>query len=171
MKAYRLIKITNVLPGLEFESGDLEIDNYFHSKMYDDVEIGNSMAYFLFVDERFIGYFTLSNSKLYLELDSVEKSWPATLVGQLGVQKEYQNKHYGSLMLSLAKKIAHQSRNIVGTRLLILKTFKKDIVEKFYKSNGFLISNEKKTYTELYYDLNDWEIEEEDFKNKWNPDN
>jgi len=165
-----LKKITSVIPGLELNSGDDEIDKYFNSDIYNEVELGNTMGYVLFVEDSFAGFFTLSNSKMHLPLEDITKSWPATLLGMLAVQLELVEKGYGSLMINLAKKISFDTRTTVASRLLVLKTYKKDLVDTFFKKNGFFVSNEKATYTELYYDLNDWPLEEKEFLSKWNID-
>ncbi len=163
-----LNRITNVIPGLELQSGDEEMDYYFNSDIYNEVELGNTMGYLLFIEDIFVGFFTLSNSKMYLPLDGTKKSWPATLLGRLAIQLELVRNGYGSLMINLAKKISFDSRKTVASRLLILKTYKKELVDTFFKKNGFYVSDEKETFTELYYDLNDWSLEEKDFFSKWN---
>ena len=165
-----LKKITSVIPGLELHSGDEEMDNYFNSDIYNEVELGNTMGYLLFVKDIFVGFFTLSNSKMYLPLSDTTKNWPATLLGRLALQLELVKNGYGSLMINLAKKISFDTRTTVASRLLILKTYKKELVDTFFKKNGFFVSNEKATFTELYYDLNDWPLEEEEFFSKWNID-
>jgi len=165
---YTLKKVTNTLPGLEFNCGDDEINEYFHSKMHEDVECGNSMSYMLFLQDNLVGFFTLSNSKLFCLLKGEEKSWSAVLLGQLGVQLEHQRKGYGSLMISLAKKLSYDIRSSSGCRVLILKTYKKYLFEVFYKNKKFHIANKKSTYLDLFYDLNDWPLEEPEVIQKWN---
>ncbi len=165
---FTLKKVTNVLPGLEFDCGDDQINEYFHSKMYEDVEFGNSMSYLLFQQNNLVGFFTLSNSKLYCSLKGEERSWSAELMGQLGVQMAYQRKGYGSLMISLAKKLSFDIRSSSGCRVLLLKTYRKHLFEDFYKNQKFHIANKKSNYLDLFYDLNDWPREEPDVIQKWN---
>ncbi len=167
---FSLKKITNTIPGLDFDCGDDEINEYFHSKIYEDEESGNCMAYFLFLKDDFIGFFTLSNSKLHLSIDGNKKSWPAVLLGQIGVQVEHQRNGYGSLMILLAKKLSFDLRSCSGCRILIIKTYKKHLYESFYEPQGFLPSNETDSYYDLFYDLNDWVSEKEEVIQNWDLD-
>ena len=72
-------------------------------------------------------------------------SYPATLIGRLGVDKEFGGKGVGSELIEYIKHLVLPPGNITACRYLTVDAYNNDAVLKFYGANGFktLFSTDK----------------------------
>ena len=73
------------------------------------------------------------------------RSYPAVLIGRLGVNKKYKDAGIGSQVLNFIKAWFRQNDNKTGCRFLIVDAYNTEKVTSFYGKNGFsfLFDNEK----------------------------
>jgi GNAT superfamily N-acetyltransferase len=148
---------------LPFSCGDDDLDDFFlnNSENYDRQLLGKSYYYCLKANpSTIVCAFTLSNSsidarhlpnsrkKKLTENIPYEKrlsSYPATLIGRLGVSKDFGGKGIGSEMLEFIKLWLLDPNNKTACRYLTVDAYNNDAVLKFYEANGFhlLFSTEK----------------------------
>ncbi|GHS97674.1 N-acetyltransferase [Bacteroidia bacterium] len=72
-------------------------------------------------------------------------SYPAILIGRLGVSKEYGKKGIGSELLKFITALAVQSDNWSSCRYITVDAYNNEGTRKYYEANGFkyLFSTEK----------------------------
>ena len=87
--------------------------------------------------------FLPSNSKNRLQRHVVNpkrgRSYPAVLVGRLGVNVEYQggSYHIGSQLMSFIKDWFRYEDNKTGCRFIVVDAYNTERVLRYYESNGF----------------------------------
>jgi GNAT superfamily N-acetyltransferase len=146
-----------------FSCGDTDLDNFF---LYDAINykqqlLGKSYIYRLKSDLSIIVCaFTLSNSsidsrnlpnsrrKKLTENIPHEKnlsSYPATLIGRLGVDRQFAQKGIGSELMNFIKLEAVALNNKNACRYLTVDAYNNESTKKYYEANGFqaLFSTEK----------------------------
>jgi GNAT superfamily N-acetyltransferase len=146
-----------------FSCGDGDLNDFFCN----DVEnfnvqlLGKSFCYRL--DENpsiIICAFTLANSSIdgrnlpnsrkkkltaTIPHEKHLSSYPAMLIGRLGVHKDYGKKGIGSELIRFIRTIAVDGDNWSACRYLTVDAYNNESTRKYYESNGFLylFSNEK----------------------------
>ena len=132
----------------DFECGKEMLDNYFHNHASQDVKRKLS-ACFVWedVDTGFIqGFYTLSNNSI--PLDFVPDKWrktlpgsytsiPVTLLGRLAVDKRFQGKGVGQILLIDALKRSYNASGEIGSFAVVVDPLD-DEAEKFYEKFGFI---------------------------------
>jgi GNAT superfamily N-acetyltransferase len=146
-----------------FSCGDADLDDFFSNDTdnYERQLLGKSYCFRLDKHpETIVGAFTLANSsiesrhlpngrkKKLTENIPHEKhlfSYPAILIGRLGVNKAYTKKGIGSELLDYVKALAVLPENWFGCRYLTVDAYNNERTKKYYESNGFqpLFSTEK----------------------------
>ena len=137
-----------------FSCGDKDLDDFF---LYDAVKyerqlLGKSYCFRLDSDKRVVVcFFTLSNSsvearnlpnsrkKKLTENIPHEKSlssYPATLIGRLGVNEEFHGKGVGSELIEFIVKWMLDPVYKTACRYLTVDAYNTEIL-KFYEKNGF----------------------------------
>jgi len=169
-----------------FLCGDKDLDNFF---LYDAVKyerqlLGKSYCYRLKSDNAVIVcFFTLSNSSVearnlpnnrrrklteHIPHEKSLSSYPATLIGRLGVDREFGGKGIGTELVDFIKNWVLLSVNVAASRYLTVDAYNNAAILKFYEENGFRmlfssdgqekehigLSQEKELKTRLmYFDL------------------
>jgi GNAT superfamily N-acetyltransferase len=169
-----------------FSCGDLDLDDFFYSNAdnYDRQLLGKSFCYRLKDDSTtIVCAFTLSNSSVdakklpnnrrkklteYVPHEKQLNSYPATLIGRLGVNKAYSGKGIGTELMKFIKQWITEPANKSGCRYLTVDAYNNEATKKFYEANGFKyifstekqekeyigLSDEKELKTRLmYFDL------------------
>ena len=148
---------------LKFSCGDKDLDDFFFNDAakYEQQLLGKT--YFLGLpddDSVVVCAFTLSNSSIdarklpnnrkrkLTENIPHEKnlsSYPATLIGRLGVDKKFTRKGIGSELMMLIKQWMLEPANKTACRYLTVDAYNNEPALKFYEANGFkmLFSSEK----------------------------
>ncbi|MDR1780544.1 MAG: GNAT family N-acetyltransferase [Tannerella sp.] len=138
-----------------FACGDSDLDDFFanDSENYNRQLLGKSYCFRLLEDEKVIVCtFTLSNSsiesrhlpnsrkKKLIENIPHEKmlsSYPATLIGRLGVNQIYLGKGIGTELMEFIKLWLLENENRTACRFLTVDAYNKEGTLKFYEKNGF----------------------------------
>lgn len=131
-----------------FSCGKDLLDNYFWTQAKQDVKRKLS-ACFVSVDNetgKISGYYTLSSSSISNDLipESLKKklpksylSIPAVLLGRLAVDKNFQGKGIGKLLLIDSLKRCYDTSKSIGAFAVITHPLDKE-AEKFYEKYGFI---------------------------------
>lgn len=143
---------------LEFDCGDDEINKYFSERSFEDVKNKNVQVYVFLKKKEIIGFYAISTKSVRFSNDEGEEeySWPVLLIGQLGVNKPFQNQGWGPLIINKATKKGKMISMEVGCKGLIIETYKENLVKGFYKKIGFkivredMIKDHGKRYTLFY---------------------
>ena len=132
----------------EFDCGKELLNNYLKNQAGQDVKRKLS-ACFVMVDNETIsiqGFYTLSNNSIPLssfseqirkKLPNSYKSIPTTLLGRLAIDKNYQWKGIGKILLIDALKRSFELSKIIGSFAVIVDPIDED-AERFYDKYGFL---------------------------------
>lgn len=132
----------------DFSCGKVLLDNYFWKQAKQDVKRKLS-ACFVLVDKgtkEISGYYTLSGSSIPNNLipDSYKKklpksylSIPAILLGRLAVNKDFQGKGIGKILLIDSLKRCYETSESIGAFAVIADPLDRD-AERFYEKYGFI---------------------------------
>ena len=138
-----------------FSCGDKDLDDFFYHDAfkYEQQLLGKSYCFRLRNDNSVIVcVFTLSNSsidarnlpnnrkKKLTETIPHEKSlssYPATLIGRLGVDKEFGGKGIGTELMDFIKSWMLAPSNKTACRYLTVDAYNNERTLKFYEANGF----------------------------------
>ena len=159
---------------LKFSCEDKDLDDFFFydAEKYEQQLLGKSYCYRLDTDnDVVVCAFTLSNSsidarnlpnsrkKKLTENIPHEKSlssYPATLIGRLGVNKDFSGKGVGRELMGYIKHWMLLSSNLTACRYLTVDAYNNETTLKFYEANGFknIFSSEtqEKEYMGLHPD-------------------
>lgn len=131
-----------------FECGKEMLDTYIRTQASQDVKQKLS-ACFVWEDMEtglIRGYYTLANNSI--PLDTIPEKWrkklpasytsiPTTLLGRLAVDKKFQGKGTGQMLLVDALKRSCQISGSIGSFAVIVDPLDAD-AEKFYQKYGFI---------------------------------
>lgn len=138
-----------------FDCGDSDLNYFFREDAisYSRELLGKTYCYLLDRDPSVIVCaFTLSNDSIkvrylpnsrkkkvnrYIPRMKQYKSYPAVLLGRLGVNKEYINKGIGRELLSFIKAWFIEPMNKTGCRFLVVDAYNQENTLRFYLNNGF----------------------------------
>ncbi len=127
---------------LDYDCGDDEINSYFE-RSFEEVELKNSQVYVITSDDQIIGFYAISMSSVWADIDGKTFRHPISLIGQLGVNKPFQRQGYGSYILDVAIKKGKKVSKEIGCKGLIVETYKDDLVDSFFKKKGFILLAKK----------------------------
>ena len=131
-----------------FECGKDILDNYIRNQASQDVKRKLS-ACFVWEDietELIRGYYTLANNSIPLnvipekwrkKLPESYSSIPVTLLGRLAVDKRYQRKGVGQILLADALQRSYDISESIGSFAVVVDPLGND-AEKFYEKFGFI---------------------------------
>lgn len=132
-----------------------DIDDFFRTKTDDYAKelIGKSYCFRLDNDPSVIVCaFTVANDSIkinYLPNSRKKKlkkhiphekhfnSYPAVLIGRLGVNKDYKRQGIGEELMTFIKSWFIDCNNKTGCRYLVVDSYNEDAPLKYYKKNGF----------------------------------
>ena len=157
-----ILRLTPELATLPFSCGDSEgdkdLDDFFHNQAlpFSQEKLGQT---YCVIDNNgeeaeLVAFFTLSNDSIkttFIPKKSVNKierkipgrkhlhTYPAVLIGRLGVNKKYQGPKYfiGQQILNYIKVWFTEEDNKTGCRFLVVDAYNKENVLNFYERNKF----------------------------------
>lgn len=141
-----------------FCCGNDIIDNFLTNLAIPNNERKLSKAFVLcrVEDKKVIAFFSLSASRLntgdarIFGMDKV----PVVLLGQLGVDKNYQGRNLGKNLIRIALEKAYRVNNMIGCRLLLVETTSNNVNYYLHKVHmGFEHFGIRRNYNLLYIDL------------------
>jgi GNAT superfamily N-acetyltransferase len=139
-----------------FSCGDSDLDDFFANNTgnYERQMLGKSYCCCLIENPSVIVCaFTVSNAgmdvrhlpgsrrKKLIEVFPREKhlsSYPAVLIGRMGVNKEFSGKGIGSELLEIICAWAIDPDNKFACRFLTVDAYNNEATRKFYEANGFI---------------------------------
>lgn len=65
------------------------------------------------------------------------RSYPAVLIGRLGVSKKFRSKGVGKELMNFIKVWFADSENKTGCRFIVVDSYNEDTPLKYYERNGF----------------------------------
>ena len=148
---------------LKFSCGDIDLDDFFRNdaEKYERQLLGKSYCFRLKSDRSIVVCaFTLSNSSIdarklpnnrkrklteNIPHEKSLSSYPATLIGRLGVDKDFSGKGIGTELMDFIKKWMLDPVNKTTCRYLTVDAYNNEATLKFYEANGFktLFSSDK----------------------------
>ena len=132
----------------EFTCGREMLDNYLQKQANQDIKRKLSVCFVLNDEETDLlkGYYTLANNSIPQNLIPSEfrkklpKSYtsiPTTLLGRLAIDKRFQGKGIGKLLLVDALKRSYEISKSIGSFAVIVDPLDED-AERFYNKYGFI---------------------------------
>ena len=144
-----------------FQCGDDDLDEFFAGDAFllSDELLCKNYCFTLDDDPTaVVAAFTLSNDSIKkipgsrkkkveknIPREKLYSSYPAVMIGRLGVSSDFQSKHLGSDVLSFIKAWFVDPLNKTGCRFLLVDSYNKPQNLSFYERNGFnfLFSSEE----------------------------
>lgn len=156
-----------------FTCGNDDLDDFFlkDASKYAEELLGKTYCWVTDeVPRRIVSMFTLSNdsiktrnllskerNKLQRKISNVKRgrSYPATLIGRLGVSKECQGNgnHVGTQVIDFLKMWFRHDDNKTGCRFLVVDAYNNTATTSFYLKNGFLFLHTSEEDEKEYYGI------------------
>ncbi|MBX3297800.1 MAG: hypothetical protein KF762_19045 [Acidobacteria bacterium] len=142
----RIEPLTRIHNRKAFSCSDETVDQFLRQKAMQDQELDLSRTTILTDTERdptrIVGYHTLAiiqipQDQIPNDRPKIKRGIPAILLGQLGIDSEYQGMGYGDLMLSDAQSRVVDIAAKVGVRAMILDS-RTERLAAWYESHGFM---------------------------------
>ena len=150
-----LVRLGPEVSTRDFICGDNGIDAFFrHSYFLYEQELLTKTYAFVTDDEecRIVCMFSVSNDSVKASMlpkrfrnrmqrnipnSKRMRSYPAVLIGQMGVDRNFKGLNVGSQVLNYIKDWFTHPANKTGCRFLIVDALNEDKVIEFYRKNGF----------------------------------
>lgn len=131
----------------DFDCGKELLNNYLKTQAGQDIKRKLSACFVLTENETNIqGYYTLSNNSIPLssfpehiqkKLPKSYNAIPTTLLGRLAIDKKYQGKGIGKILLIDALKRSFEISQEIGSFAVVVDPIDEE-AEKFYKKYDFI---------------------------------
>jgi GNAT superfamily N-acetyltransferase len=150
------IDLTEEIRSLNFTCGDADLDDFFHNHalLYAKEHLGKTYVFVNNNTSEIVAFFTVSNDSIkttFIPKNATNRvqrkipglkhlrTYPAVLIGRLGVNKSYQGKGLmiGRQIVNFIKLWFLDDENKTGCRFLVVDAYNKPEVLSFYERNGF----------------------------------
>ena len=150
------INLTEEICSLNFTCGDADLDDFFHNHalLYAKEHLGKTYVFVNNNTSEIVAFFTVSNDRIkttFIPKNATNRvqrkipglkhlrTYPAVLIGRLGVNKSYQGKGFmiGRQIVNFIKLWFLDDENKTGCRFLVVDAYNKPEVLSFYERNGF----------------------------------
>lgn len=150
------IDLTEEIRSLNFTCGDADLDDFFHNHalLYAKEHLGKTYVFVNNNTSEIVAFFTVSNDSIkttFIPKNATNRvqrkipglkhlrTYPAVLIGRLGVNKSYQGKGFmiGRQIVNFIKLWFLDDENKTGCRFLVVDAYNKPEVLSFYERNGF----------------------------------
>lgn len=156
---------------LSFTCGDTDLDDFFHNdaERYAAELMGKTYCWITEQKpHRIVALFTLANdsiktlhldkttrNRLNLPIDNPKRgrSYPATLIGRIGVNQEFQGMNVGSQLMQFIKDWFRHEDNKTGCRFLVVDAYNNPRTLHFYERNDFRFLHTDEVEERAYYDI------------------
>lgn len=170
MLAYNKKVRNNCLP---FSCGVNDLDDFFlnDADLYADELLGKTYCWVTTeTPHKIVALFTLANDSIKAKLMSSNdknrlqrnivnpkrgRSYPAVLIGRLGVNREFQNtpSHVGQQLLSFIKDWFRHEDNKTGCWFIVVDAYNEENILRYYGRNGFVPLYKTEEIEKSYYDI------------------
>ena len=156
---------------LSFTCGDTDLDDFFHNDAdrYAAELMGKTYCWITEQKtHRIVALFTLANdsiktmhldkstrNRLNRPIDNPKRgrSYPATLIGRIGVNQEFQGMNVGSQLILFIKDWFRHEDNKTGCRFLVVDAYNIPRTLHFYERNDFRFLHTDEVEERAYYDI------------------
>lgn len=137
---------------------ELGLNEFIHEEAMDYQRESLGVTHLFYYKDRLVGYATVAMgsimvryTRLSLPFFGVKKRYPALLLGRLGVDNSYRNRHIGMCICLWAIGLARELSKMIGCRFVVLMTDQSRI--DFYQKCGFDVCPkfEKKMKVLMYF--------------------
>lgn len=160
----------------DFSCGHADLDDFFmnDAKRYAGELMGKTYCWITESrPHKIVALFTLANDSIkttYLEsstknrinrtIDNPKRgrSYPAALIGRLGVNEKFQDLHIGSQLIGFIKDWFRAEDNKTGCRFLVVDAYNNPRTLKFYERNGFRYLHKAENEEKSYYHIGEDEL-------------
>lgn len=150
-----MIRVNNPADLVTFHCGDEDLDKFFACDAYLYARQLLGKTYFFVTKEEtpeIVGAFTVSNDSIKASLISKSlrnrlqrkipnakrtRSYPAILIGRLGVSCKMRGNDMGGQIVSYIKYWFSDENNKSGCRFVVVDAYNRPSVLRFYEKNGF----------------------------------
>ena len=154
-----------------FTCGDTDLDDFFHNDAdrYAAELMGKTYCWITEQKpHRIVALFTLANdsiktmhldkstrNRLNRPIDNPKRgrSYPATLIGRIGVNQEFQGMNVGSQLILFIKDWFRHEDNKTGCRFLVVDAYNNPRTLHFYERNDFRFLHTDEVEERAYYDI------------------
>ncbi|MBP3374345.1 MAG: GNAT family N-acetyltransferase [Bacteroidaceae bacterium] len=156
---------------LSYTCGDTDLDDFFlnDAERYAKELMGKTYCWI--TEEkphRIVALFTLANDSIKtLHLDKTTRnrlnrpidnpkrgrSYPATLIGRIGVNQAFQGMSIGTQLIQFIKDWFRHEDNKTGCRFLVVDAYNNPRTLRFYEQNGFRYLHGDETEECAYYNI------------------
>ena len=156
-----------------FTCGNPDLDDFFmhDASKYADELMGKTYCWITDnKPHKIVALFTLANDSIqtpYLESSTKNRinrkienpkrgrSYPATLIGRIGINAEFQGMNVGSQLLGFIKDWFRAEDNKTGCRFLVVDAYNLPQTLNFYTKNGFKFLHRDDAEEKSYYHVCD----------------
>ena len=156
-----------------FNCGNADLDDFFmnDAKKYADELMGKTYCWITECKpHKIVALFTLANDSIkttYLGTSTKNRlnrpienpkrgrSYPAALIGRIGINSEFQGREIGSQLIEFIKDWFRAEDNKTGCRFLVVDAYNNSRTIKFYERNGFKFLHKTEAEERKYYQIND----------------
>ncbi|MGN0310036.1 MAG: GNAT family N-acetyltransferase, partial [Bacteroides sp.] len=156
-----------------FSCGDDDLNSFFleDSFLYADEMLGKTYCWITkTAPYKIVAMVTLANDsiKVHKMSSSIRnkvqrrisnpkrgRSYPAVLIGRIGVNELFRGRHLGSQILAFIKGWFCHEDNKTGCRFIVVDAYNKPQILQYYISNGFNFLFKSEADEKEYYDIDD----------------
>jgi len=141
----------------DFNCGDQDLDEFLKKDSFGYQDNGIANVYLVIFNDMVIGFFSLQNDAVKLELEEKDKAaiekphteYPASKIGRLGIDKTFQGKGLGKLIIQIAIGLIRQAKKYSACRFITVDSYLKSV--NFYKRCEFEINRHKEYTSRRHY--------------------
>jgi GNAT superfamily N-acetyltransferase len=139
----QIAKLTKALATDAFNCGSAPLNAYLQRFALTNQSAGGAQTYVAVIDERVIGYYSLSTASVEYEAATermqrglARHPIPVLLIARLAIDREWQGKGLGAALLADALRRVAAAADIVGIRAVLVHA-KDDTARSFYEHFDF----------------------------------
>lgn len=139
-----------------FDCGHVDLNDFFANDCFNYSRELIGKTYCFILDEapsKIVCAFTIANDSIKINnlpnsrkkkvlktipREKIMRSYPAVLIGRLGVDINFKNKGVGRELMDFIKSWFIDSNNKTGCRFIVVDSYNEDTPLNYYKSNGFV---------------------------------
>ena len=140
----------------KFDCGFIEVNDYLKSKAIQQEKERITKIHVVQKENLIIGYSGIFCSHLFLKLrdQNIEFRVPGICIGQLGVDREFQNKGIGKILIQHAISLVEKINYYSGCRIVFVDAY--DNAIEYYQNLNFQLVQSKPNRNKMVLDVMDF---------------